>query len=189
VTDAFAGIPTSLANSDGIWLGSDYHANLTRPGIALYGGAAVSDIPNPMRSVVTLKARIVQIRDAKAGETVSYGAAHRLTRESRLAIVSVGYADGYPRSTSGAGVPLRAAVPTGAYGFVGEHKVPLVGRVTMDLMCFDVTDVPQEALAGGVIELIGPNVTVDDVAQAAGTIGYEILTALGARYQRDVHHG
>ena len=125
------------------------------------------------------------MRDARAGETVSYGAAHRLTRDSRLAIVSSGYADGYHRSLSGAGVPLRHSVPNGGFGFVAGTRVPVVGRITMDLTIFDVTDTPPGAVrAGDYIELIGENIRLDDVARACGTIGYELLTSLGNRYQR-----
>lgn len=185
VANAYEGIDSSLANSPGIFLGSDYHFDLTRPGIAIYGGEAVDGAANPARAVVTVESRILQIRDAKAGETVSYGAAHQLTRDSRLAIVSSGYADGYHRSLSGTGVPLRQSVPDGGYGFVGGQRVPVVGRITMDLTIFDITDTPVGAVrAGDYIELIGENIRLDDVARASGTIGYEMLTSLGNRYQR-----
>lgn len=182
---AYEGIDSSLANSPGIFLGSGYHFDLTRPGIALYGGEAVDGAPNRSLPVVTAEARILQIRDAKAGEAVSYGAAQRLTRDSRLAIVAAGYADGYHRSLSGAGVPLRQAVGAGGYGFFEGYRVPVAGRITMDLTIFDVTDVPAGAIrAGDYIELFGNNILLDDTARAAGTIGYELLTSLGNRYQR-----
>jgi len=126
----------------------------------------------------------VQVRRASAGETVSYGASQTLARDTKIAIVAVGYADGYPRAGSGAGVPLRDALPAGQHGFVGGVRVPLLGRITMDLTLFDVTDVPDEALDDGWIELIGPNIPLDEAAKAAGTIGYELLTGLGARYER-----
>jgi len=186
---AFGDVESSLSNSAGVLGGGAFGHAITRPGIALYGGEAVNGLANPMRPVVRLDARIVQVRSARAGETVSYGAAHRLSRDSRIAIASVGYADGYPRSGSGAGVPLRDAVGEGHAGFVGGHRAPLLGRVTMDLTCFDVTDVPEEALAAGRIELIGPNRPLDDVARACGTIGYEILTGLGPRYRRRYPNG
>ncbi len=140
---------------------------------------------NPMRPVATAEARIIQIREAGEGQTVSYGGTFLLKRASRLAIASVGYADGYQRSLSGSGIPLREMGHGGAYGVVNGHKVPVAGRVTMDLTIFDVTDAPANAIrAGDYIELFGPNVPVDETARAAGTIGYEMLTGLGLRYER-----
>lgn len=185
VSAAFEGVESSLSASAGIFLGSDYHFDLTRPGIALYGGEAVNGMRNPMRPVATAEARIVQIREAGTGQTVSYGGTHVLKRDSRLAIASVGYADGYHRSLSGSGIPLRDMGNGGAYGFFNGNNIPVVGRVTMDLTIFDITDVPAGAIrAGDYIELFGPNVPVDEVARAAGTIGYEMLTGLGLRYER-----
>jgi alanine racemase len=184
VAAAFEGIPTSLAASGGIFLGPEYHFNLTRPGIAVYGGEAVNGM-KALKPVAKAEARILQIREAPSGSTVSYGATHQLSRNSRLAVVSVGYADGYPRSLSGSGVPIRAGGTPGAYGFVGNTRVPVIGRVTMDLTIFDVTDVPDgDVRVGDYVELFGPNIPVDDVARAAGTIGYELLTGLGLRYER-----
>ncbi|MDN2567699.1 alanine racemase [Aquibium sp. A9E412] len=181
----FPGVAASLANSAGIFLGEAYHFGLTRPGVALYGGAAVSGVANPMRPVVTAEARVVQVRRAAAGETVSYGAPRPLDRDTLIAVVAAGYADGYPRSASGAGVPLRDRVAAGAAGWIGGRTVPLLGRVTMDLTMFDVTDLGPDAVAvGDTIELFGPNMPIDAVAAAAGTIGYELLTGLGRRYHR-----
>jgi alanine racemase len=185
VSAAYEGIESSLAASGGIFLGSDYHFDLTRPGIAVYGGEAVNGVANPMRPVVTAEARIIQVRTAKAGDTVSYGRAMRLSRDSRLAVVSAGYADGYLRSQSSGGVPLRQVVPQGGQGYLAGRKVPVAGRITMDLTIFDVTDLPENAVrAGDYVELFGKNVLVDDVARAAGSIGYEILTSLGLRHER-----
>lgn len=185
VSAAFEGIDSSLSASAGTFLGTDYHFDLTRPGIALYGGEAVNGMANPMRPVATAEARILQVREAKAGESVSYGAACRLARDSRLAIAGVGYADGYLRSLSGHGVPLRETGLPGARGFIAGHRVPVIGRVTMDLTIFDVTDLPENAVsAGDYIELFGPNMPLDEVARAGGTIGYEMLTGLGLRYER-----
>ncbi|CCM74990.1 alanine racemase [Rhizobium mesoamericanum] len=185
VKAAYEGIDASLAASAGIFLGSDYHFDLTRPGIAIYGGEAVNGLANPMRPVVTAEARVLQVRTAKTDETVGYGRAMQLTRDSRLAIVSAGYADGYLRSQSSGGVPLRQVVSQGGYGFVAGRKIPVAGRVTMDLTIFDVTDLPEDAVrAGDYVELFGKNVLVDDVARAAGTIGYEILTSIGLRHER-----
>ena len=185
VRAAFSGIESSLANSGGIFLGAPYHCDLTRPGIALYGGEAVDGTANPMRPVATLEARICAIREVPEGSPVSYGATHLLRRASRIATCSVGYADGYPRAASGSGVPLRRAPGPGAFAFAAGRRVPLVGRVTMDMTMFDVTDCAPGALApGDHVELFGPNMPLDDVARAAGTIGYELLTGLGRRYAR-----
>ncbi|MBN8951021.1 MULTISPECIES: alanine racemase [unclassified Rhizobium] len=185
VSAAFEGIEASLANSAGIFLGSEYHFDLTRPGIATYGGEAVPGMANPMRPVATAEARIIQTRSVKAGETVGYGRALQLTRDSRLAIVSAGYADGYMRSQSSGGVPLRQTGVAGGHGFIAGHKVPVAGRITMDLTIFDVTDLPDNvARAGDYIELFGNNIPVDEAAKAAGTIGYEMLTSMGLRHER-----
>lgn len=164
--------PASLANSSGIFLGTDFHFDLARPGAALYGLAPVAGKANPMRPVVRLRGRIVQVRDISAGARVGYGASWTAARPSRIATVSVGYADGYLRSLS-----HRATA------HVGDKAVPLIGIVSMDSMTLDVTDTPQ-AVAGGFVDLIGPHVSMDDVASAAGTIGYEVLTSLGNRYAR-----
>jgi alanine racemase len=185
IADAFDGVEMSLANSAGVHLGPDFHFDLTRPGIAVYGGEAVNDMPNPMKPVVTAEARILQIRSVKSGDTASYGASAQFSRDSRVAVVAVGYADGYHRSVSGGGVTLRQARPSGAYGFLHGQKVPHLGRVTMDLSLFDVTDLPENGVrAGDYIELFGENIAIDDVARAGGTIGYEMLTSLGQRYDR-----
>ncbi|MDX0626410.1 alanine racemase [Sinorhizobium medicae] len=185
VTAFFEGVPASLANSGGVFLGEDYHFDLTRPGIAVYGGEAVDGDVNPMKPVVIAEARIVQIRTVPSGESASYGASVRFGRDSRIATVAIGYADGYHRSVSGGGVTLRQAMPSGAFGFLHGRKVPHVGRVTMDLSLFDVTDLPESAVrAGDYIELFGRNIPIDDVARAGGTIGYELLTSLGRRYHR-----
>ncbi len=170
--------PASLAASGGIQLGPRYHYDLTRPGVALYGGKALEGAL-PMTPVVTLLARIATLREAEAGETVGYGAGHTLKRHSRIAVVTAGYADGYIRLLGG------SDERSGAYGHIGAHKVPVLGRVSMDLTAFDVTDVPDGlARRGGWIELLGEHVTIDDLAQRAQTIGYEVLTSLGRRYAR-----
>lgn len=184
VSAAFEGVESSLSASAGIFLGPRYHFDLTRPGIALYGGKASLAMDRPLRTVATAEARIVQIRDAKAGETVSYGGTHRLLRDSRLAVASVGYADGYMRSLSGSGVPLRNGTAGGAAAAFDGYKLPVLGRITMDLTVFDATDLPSGALrTGDYVELVGPNMPLDDVAEAGGTIGYELLTGFGLRYE------
>jgi len=185
--DLFPGSQFSIANSAATIAIEDFQFDVNRPGIALYGGEAVNKTSNPMQPVVTLEGRIIQIRSARAGETVGYGAAHRVSGDSKIAIVAVGYADGYPRSASGSGVPLRqcSGLEDGAYGSLGGYRVPLVGRVSMDLTAFDVTGVSEQVLAEAEwIEMFGKNVPIDDIARACGTIGYELLTGLGPRYSR-----
>lgn len=185
VRRSFQGVESSLASSGAIFLGRDCHCDLTRPGIALYGGEPISGEPNPMQPVVHAEARILQIRQAKAGEFVSYGATHTLTRDSRLAIVGAGYADGWQRSMSGSGVRLRDAVKEGGYGFVAGRKARIVGRITMDLTTFDITDLPEnEVRTGDYVSLFGNGITLDEAARSAGTIAYELLTGLGKRYER-----
>ena len=166
-------MPASFANSSGLFLGPDFASDLGRPGCALYGINPTPGRPNPLRQVVTLDAPVLQVREIPAGTTVGYGAGWTAERTSRIATVAAGYADGYLRSLSG-----RAA------GIIAGRPVPLVGRVSMDLITFDVTDVPQLA-PGDAIRLIGPGETPDDIAARAGTIGYEILTSLGRRYRRE----
>jgi alanine racemase len=176
----FPGVPASLANSAASLALPDARLDLVRPGIALYGGVAVTGRPNPMQPVARLEGRIIKIREAAAGESVGYGAAETLARRSRLAVVGIGYADGFPRAAG------SSDAATGAAGWLAGHRVPLVGRVSMDLLVYDVTDVPPEtARRGAWIELFGPNVAVDEVAACAGTIGYEVLTHLGRRFARD----
>ncbi len=165
--------PCSIANSSGIFLGADFASDLARPGCALYGINPTPGAPNPMRQVVSLAAPVLHTRHVAAGESVGYGAAWVARRPSRIATVAAGYADGYLRSLSGR-----------ATGHFAGVAVPLVGRVSMDLITFDVTDAP-DLRPGDRIGLIGHGTTPDNLAAAAGTIGYEILTALGARYRRD----
>ena len=167
-------VPGSLANSSGIFLGADYHANLGRPGAALYGVNPTPGRPNPMGQVVRLQGRILQVREIDAPRTVGYGATHRVAGGARIATVALGYADGFPRALSN-----RASA------WIGKRRVPLIGRVSMDLITLDVTGVSRaEVCPGGLVDLLGAHQDVDTLAQAAGTIGYEILTALGPRYHR-----
>ena len=167
-------VPAGLAASSGIFLGRAFHFDFVRPGAALYGVNPQPGGLNPMRPIVHLKGRILQIREVDRGESVGYGAAHVMDAPGRLATVAVGYADGWPRSLS----------PRGSGRLAGK-RVPLLGRVSMDLVVFDVSDVdPAIARAGGFIELLGEDYGVDAAAADAGTIGYEILTALGRRYHR-----
>lgn len=171
--------PASLSNSGGTFLGRNFHFDVVRPGIALYGGRAHEGTPNPMRTVVRLTARILQIQQVAAGETIGYGATYRVQRPSRIATIACGYADGFLRALS---VSTGQAGPV---GFIGEHPVPIVGRVSMDFITVDVTDVPEElARRGGWVEVMGERVTVDDLTDQAGTIGYELLSRLGPRVHR-----
>lgn len=171
--------PASLANSAGTLLGGDYRYDLVRPGIALYGGRAIEGRPNPAAKVVRVEARILRIRAAAAGETVGYGATYTLTRPSRLATIALGYADGFLRSISG---PIGRPPPP---AYVSGCPAPILGRVSMDVVTIDVTDIPQAlAQRGAWAELIGRHVQVDDLADSSGTIGYEVLTRLGPRFQR-----
>lgn len=182
----FSGLQQSLANSAAVLSNPDTHFDLTRPGISLYGGEAVNDVPNQMKPVVTARTRILQIRTARKGETVGYGAAQTVDRDTKVAICSAGYADGYHRSSSGSGVPLREGTSSGGHGVLGTAPVPILGRVSMDLTAFDVTDVPETDIHHDPwIELFGANMLIDDAARAAGTIGYELLTGLGSRYIRE----
>ncbi|WP_425487189.1 alanine racemase [Nitratireductor arenosus] len=176
----FGGIEASLANSAGIQLGADYHFDLVRPGVALFGGLSGPGL----EPVVTVQARIVQIRHVRAGEAVSYGAAAVMQRDSRVAICAAGYADGLHRALSGSGVPLRE-ITGGGHGFAAGRRVPVLGRVTMDMTMFDITDVEGGALTvGDRIEFFGPNIGIEEAATAAGTISYELLTGLGRRHHR-----
>lgn len=171
--------PASLANSAGTLLGGEYRYDLVRPGIALYGGRAVEGRPNPAAKVVRVEARILRIREADAGEVVGYGATYTLARPSRIATIATGYADGFLRSISG---PIGRPPPP---AYVGGYPAPIIGRVSMDLVTIDVTDVPAAlAQRGAWAELIGRHVQVDDLADSSGTIGYEVLTRLGPRFQR-----
>ncbi len=169
----FPGVPRSMANSAGILLGPPYQFALTRPGIMLYGARGAEGRP-PLKPVVTAEACILRLRDVPAGATVGYGATQSMARPSRLATLGAGYADGYLRS---AGSSNGRA---GAHVLIGGRRAPLVGRVSMDLMVADVTDIA-EAREGDWAELFGPNLPIDDVAAAAGTIAYELLTGLGRR--------
>jgi alanine racemase len=171
--------PASLSNSAGTLLGADYRYDLVRPGIALYGGRAIEGRPNPAAKVVRVEARILQIREAPAGGVVGYGATYTLARPSRIATIAAGYADGFLRSISG---PIGRPPPP---AYIGGYPAPIVGRVSMDLVTIDATDVPPAlAQRGAWAELIGRHVQIDDLADSSGTIGYEVLTRLGPRFQR-----
>jgi alanine racemase len=175
----YRGVASSLANSSGIFLGGGAYCDLVRPGVALYGVNPTPGKANPMRPVVELKGRVIQVRAVNKGENVGYGAAFTTTRPSRIAIVALGYADGYLRSASAA-----KGKPAGQVIIAGK-RCPIAGRVSMDVLAADVTDLPDGTVRrGDFATLIGDGMSVDDVAAAMGTIGYEVLTHLGRRYHR-----
>lgn len=170
MTDGLS-VPRSLSATGGILLGRDYHFDITRPGIGLYGGLPFE----AARPVVRLSLPVVQVREVTAGETVGYSNTWQAETDARIATVAAGYADGLLRSLSG-----RATL------WAGGTPCPVVGRVSMDLITVDVSHLPQEPHS---LDILCPEQGVDDLADVAGTIGYEILTSLGNRYQRDYAGG
>ncbi len=174
----------SLANSSAHFLAAVPRFDMTRPGYALYGGNPTPGRPNPMQPVVRLEATVLQIRTVEPGDHVGYNAMWTAKRSSRIATVSLGYADGWLRSLSG------TDAKAGGYAMAHGVRCPIAGRVSMDLITIDATDVSEGLLkAGQTVTLIGDGIGVDDVAASAGTNGYEILTSLGGRYQRRYLHG
>jgi len=172
LTALFPDARRSLAASDGLFLGEDFALDMVRTGICLYGGGPEGRPDPRIRPVVTFEAPILQRRDLNPGDAVGYGAAFTADRPMQVAVAAVGYADGV----------LRAAFPR-AYGSLAGRRLPVVGRISMDLTLFDVTDLP-DARPGAMIEIIGADVLIDDAAHAAGAIAYELLTRLGGRAQR-----
>jgi alanine racemase len=164
----------SLYNSSGIFLDPDYHYDLVRPGVALYGANPTPGQPNPMQPVVELQTPILQVRHVQAGDTVGYNQTYRFDRPGKIATIPLGYADGYPRTLSNRGEAR-----------IGTFSAPIRGRVSMDLLTLDVTDIPDSVAHPGALAcLIGPHRPIDQIASEAGTIAYEILTGLGTRVQR-----
>ena len=182
----FSGVESSIANSAAVFLGGDFRCDLVRPGIALYGGnpvsGPVSGITSPLRPVVTALSRVAQVKHVPPGQCAGYGATP-VHRDSIIAVCSTGYADGYHRAafrpSDGQGRPS-------VMGFIHGHRVPVLGRVSMDLTLFDVTELGPDAVSVcDMVELFGANIPVDEVAAACGTISYELLTSLGQRYYRE----
>ena len=168
------GVPASLANSSGVFLGPGYHFDLLRPGAALYGINPQPDQDNPLAQAVSLSARVVQLRSVQAGDIVGYGARYVASRERRIATIALGYADGWLRALSGRSL-----------AFVDGVAVPFVGTVSMDSITLDVTGFAEDRIAPGQpVALLCAQQTVDTVAAQAGTIGYEVLTRLGQRFAR-----
>jgi alanine racemase len=179
IASLFAGVPVSLSNSSGIFLSPQFQFDVVRPGAALYGVNPTPEADNPMQPVVDLKARIVQIRNIDRGETVGYGGTWTARRPTRLAIVAAGYADGYFRAASSNDGTRGADV------VVAGKRCPIAGRISMDLMVVDVTELDKNAVRRGhMVTLIGEGITVDELAHHFGTIGYEVLTSLGRRFAR-----
>jgi alanine racemase len=175
LAEHFPSSPRSLANSSGIFLGRDFHHDVVRPGAALYGINPIPTQVNPMRPAVRLSARVVQVREADEGDHVGYGWDFRTNSAARLATLSIGYADGL----------LRALGKSGVVYFEG-HALPIAGRVSMDSITVDVSNLQSDRLGpGSDVEVIGDHQSVDDLAEAMGTIGYEVLTGLGHRYERN----
>ena len=177
--------PRSLAASDGLMLGKNYHFDLVRPGYALYGGQAFKGGATPVKPVVEVHARILQVHDVPARDTVGYSATWSSSGPRRIATISAGYADGVFRHLS------AATGQRGGEVVIRGKRCPIVGRVSMDLITVDVTDAPGEPTHRGApvhdgewAELISPNITIEEVGSRAGTIGYEVLTRLGHRFHR-----
>lgn len=179
IAAAFPGLPASLKNSSGHFLKDCPSYQLTRPGYALYGGNPTPGKPNPMRPVIGLESRILQIREVEAGVQVGYNGRWTAKRRSRLATICLGYADGYPRNAS------WTDTSTGGSAIVGGVVCPFVGTVSMDLIIVDVTEIPAaEVKRGASVTLIGGPLDLEAVGAGAKTIGYEILTNLGRRHAR-----
>jgi len=172
----YHGVPASLANSAGIFIGDTAHFDVARPGAALYGINPTPGRINPMRNVLTLSGLVLQVRKVPQGESVGYGAAWNAKRASRIAVAALGYADGLLRAGSG---PDRKA---GGSAIVAKKRCPIVGYISMDLTCIDVTDLPNNAVRrGDSATFIGEDLLIDEVAASAGTIAYEVLVRLGSR--------
>ena len=185
IRSLFRGIASSLANSPGIFLDDSTYCDLVRPGIALYGGAPMPLHTNPMRPVVGLKARILQVRNVAKGASVGYGAAWTAKRDSRIAVIAAGYADGVLRAAATTEGAAGRETPPPREVIVAGQRCRMVGRVSMDLMAVDVTDLPVTAVRrDAMATLIGDGLTLDEVAAQAGTIAYEVLTNLGRRFHR-----
>jgi alanine racemase len=183
VREMLPGVRASLANSSGIFLKEKPHFDLVRPGYALYGGNPTPDHENPMSAVVGLEARIMQLRWVEEDDTVGYNGRWLALGKRRIATLSIGYADGYPRSASARGKSGEKLLAGTA--LVTGRPCPFAGNVSMDLIAIDVTDIPEsEIKRGDTVTMIGGSLTVDEVGRRASTIGYEILTNLGRRYAR-----
>lgn len=175
----FSGVPASFANSSGVFLGPDYHFDMLRPGCSLYGISPTSAHANPMEHVATLSAPVIQLRTLKHDQTVSYGALATARAGATLATVEVGYADGFQRHLTGK-----------AFGYAHGVKLPVLGRVTMDMVIMDISALPEKHRNMDLrVNFICKEQPVDVLAKAAGTIGYEIFTGMGRRVKRMYRQG
>jgi alanine racemase len=179
IRSLFRGIGSSLANSSGIFLDASTYCDVVRPGIALYGGNPNVAKPNPMRPVVDVKSHILQVRNIAKGAAVGYGSTWTAKRDSRIAVIAAGYADGVPRAAA----ITESARPREV--LVAGKRCRMVGRISMDLLALDVTDLPVSAVQRSqLVTLIGEGLPLDEVAAQAGTISYELLTNVGRRFHR-----
>jgi len=166
--------PTSIGNSAGALLGPEFAGDMARVGIALFGGNPYQEASIPVRPVLRVQSRILQLREIREETTVGYGATYSAQAGTRIATVGIGYADGYPWSLGNRGIAA-----------INGHRVPVVGRISMDLITLDVSGVPDKFVQpGDMVDLIGPDISLEEVAELAGTISYEILTGLGQRASR-----
>ena len=179
IASQFSGVPASLSNSSGIFLGPQFHFDVVRPGAALYGVNPTPEADTPMQPVVDLKVRVAQVRNVEKGEHVGYGGTWTARQPTRLAIVTAGYADGYFRA-AGSIDNMRSAE-----AMVAGKRCPVAGRISMDLIAIDITAIPPGTTRrGALVSLLNNEITVDELAHHFGTIGYEVLTSLGKRYVR-----
>lgn len=179
IAERYANSSKSLLNSSGHFLDDAPAYDLTRPGFALYGGNPTPHLPNPMKPVIQLVAPIVQLREVEHGTRVGYNGAWTAKGRRRLATISVGYADGYPRNAS------ASDTESGGHALVAGVLCPFAGKVSMDLIILDVSEVsPAELKRGSPVTLVGSGLDIDRVSLGARTVAYEILTRLGRRYQR-----
>lgn len=180
----FPDVPASLSNSSGLFIGRDIGYDLVRPGYALYGGNPCPGRPNPMTPVVRLDVPVIQTRDVPKGTKIGYGGEYTVMRDSRLATLSIGYADGYPRGAK------TTNTKVGADCLMAGRRCPIIGRMSMDLAIVDITDCPREIVRRGTMATIfGDAITLDEVGDKSGTIGYELLVHLGRRFRRRVLGG
>lgn len=177
-------VPASIANSAATLAEKDLHYDMARPGVALYGGRPHPTKSAPLRDVITLSARIIQVRDVGKGETISYGAGYHLTSDRRVATLCLGYADGLHR------IAGSSDGQTGHICYVGDYPAPILGRVTMDLIAVDVTDIPAKLTQrGALVEVLGPRASLANAATCYQSIDYEVMTSLGQRMKRRYING
>tara|TARA_R110000868_G_scaffold218576_2_gene469074 strand:- start:4012 stop:5076 length:1065 start_codon:yes stop_codon:yes gene_type:complete len=173
ISKQFPNIPYSFANSSGIFLGKPFHFDMLRPGYALYGGNPTPYNKNPMQQTFTLTGNVIQIKSIDKGGRVGYGASWTAKKPTKLAIISCGYADGFTRAHSNIST-LQ----------IGKYKAPIIGRVSMDMMTVDITDIPQNLKKGDAIILLGGDNDIDKMASKISTIGYELISQFSSRIQK-----